>query len=544
MFKVCASENLVSAIDKSLFRNSFLSVLNRDTWFGIIPDDLITLIFELANMRSLHDIYIKVPDYINNPISYELKYFTKRHKVMNRSSTATFTLSNLPENKDLEVLRYHTESPPEHEYLNNVFIIKDFDFDIINKIWELNPYNLRKVKEYCDEIESLVPNQYMIDSERLLRRLISCVWVEVWFPPITNIDWDTITDETLQNLINDYFEEVNDEYGAHWFLDCADYMIRHGVPHRKEDLENKRRGLMILYNIHDQASGYHMRTELGQHLLYDREDTECDGDPKEIWIEKTDHSFISKNNGGEYSLRLIEQHHRRIDDYPYHIKKLIANTIAAKKTFKRLLNYMTYKRKCRIMTIDRYLATGIDTTFTYLNKNKKMMEEIRTLKRVSFKHRKIKDSYKYMDEAPNVFDIIQFLPLERKYKEIYKDKNKKDEALYYLMKMSLLCYPDDRYKTYPQTFKIMCQGFIPYERKLSYRWENNIYLSRKDLYYQYQFMGSKQDLYERIHPEYPTSRIDIKLGIQMMKVARSLELDKDIFQDLDTLEKTWRKVMK
>ena len=536
----------VSAIKSFSFSNSFLSILNRYTHFGLIPDELIEIIFELAG-------YTK-PDYVESPLFYDLKYISKKYVVDNSKSLIDNVRLSFYDwdTSKLEVIKdYNTDIEEMSSFVNLILIIHNFPYEIFQWCKNLNPKRLRDIWSY---VRSMCDENGFDDPQLLLKRIISSVhrecfllythhqWDADW-----NTDWSEVPDEMLQWMIDHYIDEVREEYGDNYLIDCEEYLQSHNIP-------TEGNGLCMFYNIQSLATGYHMRVKPGHQIFYDREDEAEHGDCVEGFMEEIQHSNISLNNGGRYSYKHIMRHTAK-NDIPYRIRKLMAMSWASKRLFKKkLIDYMTYKRKVRIMTIERYLATGIDTNFTYVNKNAKWLRDIRCFKDTHLGLRKRFDGYKFMKQCPNITDGIRLLSLREKYLKVEKDKSKEDEALFYLMKMSLLCNPMIK-PDYDRQIQSMCKfnymdnskskytfnNYPYYDKRGKLRAYQNVECSRKELYEWISFMGSEEDLDIRINPGYNTSRITLMLGVKMVYVAKNIGCINNTFKDLDNIQRLWKK---
>ena len=493
-----------ACVDDRLFENSFLSVLNRETHFGKIPDDLIIMIFEYAGY--------KVPDYKVSPLIYELKYFKKHNRVNNDM----WYMCNyrLPDRTTIgNGDKYECLNTFSRGHTNSITIFPDFPFEIIKWIIELNGENLKKIFEWCENIASIsVP----AGAECLVKTLISAVHREYFLPPIP-IDYFSTTDEQFNSIAEDYMDEVYDEYGAHHYLETSEYLKTYDIP-------QEGRGLCIFFNIFDQGTGRHIRTTLGQHTFYDREGAVYNGDVREIWINEAQHTSISNNYGGRYICRGVENIDK--DDYDYTIKNCVNNLNNARRIFKKLLNEIKNRRIDRCMNILRYAKTGIEPTFERPKHNYTLMYHIRRYERYSDTGKKkayISDTY---DIVNNIFRINEYRRLER----LARACNDKGEKMFYFIKLGTILCEDTNSNRYDVIHKLICEC------------ENDEKEAEElEQYRLYKSIGCIRDENEFItppHNPHTYTRINLRMS-KKVRYASMLLNPKDVW-DYDRIEKVYK----
>lgn len=498
---------------------SLLRILNRDTYFGLIPDDLIELIFKEANIKI---------SYTMSPITYEMQYCLKWKQSTRQTINSDFDISN-PYNLDegvniagassCEVIKVYDR---EEQNYHKVYCLRDFNYELIRKLHTFNGANWK-------EVYNAVLSTGDLGIHRIWIQLLYAIWGNFFhqklYPdnPLYNPDFPNEpgeqSDQYWEDVVQEYMVELEDEYGLDYLL-SKPYIIRNNVA-------TSGRGDLIIVQVRNK--GAYIRDKPGHYHFYDTEDEDEHGECKHFWIGRSDNPY----DDTKYCVKLFPD---KIDFalYPYRIKDMIRDTQRAKATFRKLIRQMDAKRKRKIMTIDRYLATGIDINYEYKPKIRyKINDEIEGFKyrRHSKGQKWIYEAQKRSDTFPNSYRIGEFERLYNIYKKIENEKS--PEALWYLMKMSFLVYSSADSDNYEYIVRNIANdykfGFDSRGDTISQRFTEKQTLITYGYSEEYEFLGSYEAHLERVNPPYKTSRITLSLQMTMYRLSGFYDLNpKDI----------------
>ena len=499
MFKVCFDSVSLSSLS-SLPRKSFLDILNSETYFGLIPDDLIHMIFAMNGWKI---------DYVISPLNFELKYnfkFNEIRRFMNTNDIPTeneldfHNLYSLDEKvaDRVEFIKIYDYSLQNYY---NTFVIENFDYDLIKRCLNFSGENFRYIYR---ALKNTRPSAFSSTKELMFNFLVRGVWRNHFHQNQYNDNPDWVEDVPLEDqsiaywdgVVNEYMIDNTDEYGNDFVERIRSYIRNH------LNLKLEGRGDMIICDC--RYKNIQLRTSLGHHNFYDLDDEDFNDDDEttDMFFEKSDSPY-TKN---KYYVRLMSN----IDStmYPNHICDMIANRNKARSTFRTLLRRLDFKRRRKIMIIERYLATGIEQDYHYRPRLRRdLNNQIRwaLCGSISWRRR----NHDRMDIFPNNFRINEYDRLLKIYESMEEGT---PEKVFILMKLGMLIYDSNDDCEYQITKETITNRFDDARRKGVIKYDED-----------YRHLGSYRSHLERCNSK--GNKITYTLQMKMYRLGNTLDED-------------------
>jgi hypothetical protein len=516
---------VAGAYGDELFARSFLTTLNRETYFGIISDDLIEMIFNQAGIRI---------NYIDSPLSFEIK----NNPIELKYNPLNFNYPEQTQDRKLwttddNILEYKHSDPllkihklRDFRKGNNLFIFDNFPYEIIKKVKELTPKNMREVYEYMTDMEIVnhSESQY-VNSEyygfhyfKILYSAIHQEELEISRLDVENAGQDFWV-ETCYEFIDDLYGGY-DYGGEERQLRQDVYLTERGLNKALLEYPNKRGRLILLKNKDvDSALKISLHTQIGKVNMKYRDFMSHlnSEDDREIWIEPYEDT---------YEIRSI--YDIKVCHHPYRIRRLVEDFQDAQHTFKQVLKSIKRRRETKIMNILRYAKTGIEPTYIRNHELDKQIHRIIThscFDNLKYVRYKMSETFIY---TANMFRINEF----KRLKQLFLKAEDEGEKAFYLMKLGFLMRDDERKNCYSVCNRDICNMYdVKEEVQEKYA-----------IYQEYKFMGCDNDENNYINPKYPTSRISVKLWSKMRYA--SMNIDENDYWGYDRLDKAYRKYLR
>lgn len=484
-----------------LFSSSFLNELNSHTIFGILPDDVIEIIFNHLKINI---------NYVMSPLSYEIKYVSP--KLQHPKDNVFVSLQSPHEvwykdNKETQYnmyddsmkVNYIAPNTPFGETEFRCIVIENFDFSLIELVrGDLSAQRLMDLYEYL-LAEVTTKRLYRSDIQSpffLMKKLLEGLKNETISMGYVNdrkpddINW-------WQEICECYVEDIEDEQGQQHSWMTSHYLEKVGY-----DKDKKRGELILMYDF--DHGGTNLSFHTGMNYFYPR-NTFNNDKPTEFYITKSD---------GEYYIRRCKSITRLM--YPPNVKASVLNRKRAKKSFKKLMCGMEVRRERKVMNILRYAHTGIEPSY-----NVKKGLEVLLMKdiinyrwecnlKTSWYHRKeISETYIY---TANIFRINEYIRL----KKLYLIADTQEEKYHYIMLMSFLFRQDTRSHLYD-----VCNKAIANKLESSEDAENTL-----ELYEEHTFLGCDKDsenyMFPQDNPQTYTRPV-ISIEYDMYKASKSID---------------------
>lgn len=511
---------MVCANDKSyqsfLARNSFLNLLNSQTIFRIIPDDIIIEIFKRIGIDINYNI---------TPLTYTIKInmdrFTNpwRH-LQGRNSRLDFMgnmhltngekgLSYFADRYARTTLYYLRDLSPHQKGI--YFRIMDCGYDgvralnflnITPKVFELvsnfslqNFYELEQGGHFCDPYAlryflTLFTDPFDSDDES--------IYYHPYNAQISISENGGINDEleARYDALCESFEESWDSNGWREVIcNIADVYKQKMIEHNTNEITFLSTGYSSSEIYGDTGKcnlqPYTQRRGAGRRFhknVFKR------GRELQIQRDITESQFWSKN-----------------------VEEMRALRLRNGGNFERFLKGIETKRQEFIMSFRRFVKTGIDVRYNINPNHKLLMREIRqfqsnrscdypfgasqTRKQKAF-FRSIRSVSNTYDIFTNIFDINYY----NRLRELYVNAKTKQERYFYLFKMGLNVNRNDT-----DYYKDDSWDMVIYNNQV-----------REDAD-EYSFLGNIKDTQIRINPPYKTDRISIELWRNMLVLTRQID---------------------
>jgi hypothetical protein len=504
MVSACGDALSDLGFQRFLFQRSFLNELNSHTIFGILPDDVIELIF--ANLG------IKI-DYKLSSLMYELKYCIRPKLKWCRDSPFHLCRNikyNTDDKKTIykmvdDSMKVHFIAPYSDFSCDfKCIIIENFDYSLLQVVSRISAQRFMEFYQYIlNDVETTKDYHTDIHSPFFIfKKIIEALYTERldlgnsdFRMPDEYMWWDDIADQ--------YKEEVEDEHGIQGHtLDIDEYL---NDKMKLDDYLGKT-GPLIIMDDH-MGEGIHLSFNLGFNNFSHR-----------VWVSEKSQFFISKSED-EYNI--CRFNNVRKYQYPDNVRWAVGDLNKARKNFKKLLTGMKVRRERKVLNILRYAKTGIEPSYNV--KMKLHSDLLRSIKDLKWNmtttekyhlRRKISESYIY---CSNIFMIKEY----ERLKQLYLKSNDKDEKIFFLMKIGMMLRKNTRSHLYECCYKDICNFYESPDEGAT----------KLEMYDSFNFLGCDKDEEIYINPErnpHTYTRPAVSLDNNMYRASKDIDYKYDI----------------